>query len=179
MQAIPKNGFFPPRIDVVEITTFFLPLNCTTSKSRGRNERLMMTLVLTESYLWPGIPAYGAPIRTCKLQYFRYSLYSISSSYFPFGRPSLNLPTFSILRQSFLKFGKAAVRIHTIRSSFCRPLFLGSRGSKSQRSFFQSFGLAKPLNSEDIKICVIVIIASNYKKKCPILQRIGFKIAIP
>ena len=37
---MPRKGFFPPRIDVVDSTMFFLPLNCTTSKSKCEERNL-------------------------------------------------------------------------------------------------------------------------------------------
>jgi len=50
----------------------------------------------------------------------------------------------STRRYSLRKVGSAAVRIHTIRSSFWKPLFSGLYGSSSHTFFLQAYGLAKP-----------------------------------
>lgn len=69
----------------------------------------------------------------------------------------------STRRYSLRKVGSAAVRIHTIKSSFWKPLLSVLFGSSSHIFFFQASGLAYPLkavtstNSQDLDPIIFIL----------------------
>ena len=69
-------------------------------------------------------------------------LYSMLSAYRPLGNPFSNNPSWLTRRYNFLKLGRAAVLIHTIKSSFCRPLLFSSLVSSSHKFFLHAIGRA-------------------------------------
>lgn len=73
----------------------------------------------------------------------------MSKTYLPLGRVGVMLDFFWIMRYSLRKVGKAAVRIHTMKSSLMKPLFSGSVGSNSYTGFLQFTGLFVPEKERD------------------------------
>ena len=70
-------------------------------------------------------------------------------TYLPLGRVGVMLDFFWIMQYSLRKVGKAAVRIHTMKSSLMKPLFSGSVGSNSYTGFLQFMGLFVPEKERD------------------------------
>lgn len=64
--------------------------------------------------------------------------------YLPLGRVGVVLDFFWMMRYSLRKVGKAAVRIHTMKSSLMKPLLSGSNGSSSYTGLLQFSGLLVP-----------------------------------
>lgn len=75
----------------------------------------------------------------------------------------------STRRYSLRKVGSAAVRIHTIRSSFWKPLLSGLFGSSSHTSLLQESGLANPLKA---------VIGTNVQDLDPIIFILKLNILI-
>lgn len=68
----------------------------------------------------------------------------------PAGKPSIKYCIRLSRRQSFLKVGNAAVRIHTMKSSLRKPLFPGSSPSSSQTGLAQHGGFVVPVGGKSL-----------------------------
>lgn len=60
--------------------------------------------------------------------------------------------------------GRAAVRIHTMKSSLMKPLFSGSNGSNSYTGFIQFTGLAVPERQSQYLIVNSSLVNTSVKK---------------
>lgn len=98
----------------------------------GQYHLFLVTVRKKASSIWTctnTCPCNPAKALSCFQRFFQRILYAISKEYFPACKVGCKLSFLSMRRYSLRNVGRAAVRIHTMKSSLIKPLLSGSESS--------------------------------------------------